>query len=67
MKFLHGSNSKAAAGARCDYAIYFGATSDNYAVIPEMAAKAAGLKMYLNETFNTLRLKDLTEWIKVEL
>ncbi|RZF42901.1 hypothetical protein LSTR_LSTR003617 [Laodelphax striatellus] len=55
---------KAAAGARCDYAIYFGATSDNYAVIPEMAAKAAGLKMYLNETFNTLRLNDLTEWIK---
>ncbi|XP_039292585.1 CAD protein-like [Nilaparvata lugens] len=55
---------KAAAGARCDYAIYFGATSDNYASIPELAPKAAGLKMYLNETFNTLRLKDLTEWIK---
>lgn len=56
---------KAAAGARCDYAIFLGATSDNYNVIPELAPQAAGLKMYLNETFNTLRLNDLTEWIKV--
>lgn len=55
----------AEAGARCDYAIFLGATSDNYSVIPELASQAAGLKMYLNETFNTLRLKDLTVWIKV--
>lgn len=54
----------AEAGARCDYTIFLGATSDNYSVIPELASQAAGLKMYLNETFNTLRLKDLTVWIK---
>ncbi|XP_075220922.1 carbamoyl-phosphate synthetase 2, aspartate transcarbamylase, and dihydroorotase rudimentary isoform X1 [Lycorma delicatula] len=55
---------RAAAAARCDYAIFLGATSDNYNVIPDLAPQAAGLKMYLNETFNTLRLNDLTEWIK---
>lgn len=54
----------AEAGARCDYAIFLGASSDNYNVIPELAPQAAGLKMYLNETFNALRLKDLTVWIK---
>lgn len=51
--------------AHCDYALFLGATPDNYATIPELAPLAAGLKMYLNETFNTLRLKDLTEWTKV--
>uniref|UniRef100_A0A0A9XYC9 CAD protein n=4 Tax=Lygus hesperus TaxID=30085 RepID=A0A0A9XYC9_LYGHE len=54
----------AAAKARCDYAIYLGATEDNYSIISELAPDAAGLKMYLNETFNTLRLRDLTFWIK---
>lgn len=55
----------AAAKARCDYAIFLGATMDNHSTIPELASQAAGLKMYLNETFNQLRLKDLTDWIKV--
>ncbi|KAF6204420.1 hypothetical protein GE061_002761 [Apolygus lucorum] len=54
----------AAAKARCDYAIYIGATEENYNIISELAPDAAGLKMYLNETFNTLRLRDLTFWIK---
>lgn len=56
----------AAEKARCDYAIFLGATSDNHSTVPELASQAAGLKMYLNETFNTLRLKDLSEWIKVQ-
>ncbi|CAA9999745.1 unnamed protein product, partial [Nesidiocoris tenuis] len=54
----------AAAKSRCDFAIFLGATEDNFNVIPELAPDAAGLKMYLNETFNTLRLRDLTFWIK---
>ncbi|XP_014243970.1 CAD protein [Cimex lectularius] len=54
----------AAEKARCDYAIYLGATEDNFNLIPDLAPKAAGLKMYLNETFNTLRLRDLTFWRK---
>ncbi|EFA10197.1 multifunctional protein r [Tribolium castaneum] len=50
--------------ARCDYAIYMGASSDNYSAIPELAPQVAGLKMYLNETFTTLRLNDLNTWTK---
>lgn len=50
--------------ARCDYALYVGASSDNAATIPEMATQAAALKMYLNETYTTLKLNDLTVWSK---
>lgn len=53
--------------ARCDYAIYVGASSDNHDITGELAPLAAGLKMYLNETFTTLRLTDLTVWVKVSL
>lgn len=54
----------AAAKATCDYAIFVGASSENYTNIRDLAPRAAGLKMYLNETFTTLRLKDLTVWRK---
>lgn len=50
--------------ARCDYAIFLGASSENYNVIPELESQAAGLKMYLNDTFTTLKLNDLTDWLK---
>ncbi|KAF5279207.1 hypothetical protein FQR65_LT03454 [Abscondita terminalis] len=50
--------------ARCDYALYMGASSHNATIIPELAPQAAGLKMYLNETFTTLKLDDLTVWSK---
>lgn len=56
---------RALSNARCDYAIYVGASSDNHNITAELAPLAAGLKMYLNETFTTLRLSDLTVWIKV--
>ncbi|GAB0099418.1 Methylglyoxal synthase-like domain [Sergentomyia squamirostris] len=54
----------AKAGARCDYAVYVGASSDNYNAIKDCASDAAALKMYLNETFTTLHLKDMTVWQK---
>lgn len=50
--------------ARCDYAIYVGATSDNYVAIHDLAPSAAGLKMYLNQTFSTLQLNDMLVWKK---
>lgn len=50
--------------ARCDYALFVGASSDNTAVISELAPEAAGLKMYLNDTFTTLKLTDLVVWQK---
>lgn len=50
--------------AVCDYAIYLGASKDNYDKIPALASQAAGLKMYLNDTFTSLRLDNVTDWIK---
>ena len=34
--------------ARCDYAQFVGAGPDNADILPSLAPKAAGLKMYLN-------------------
>lgn len=54
----------AKAGARCDYALFVGASSENFRDICELAPEAAALKMYLNETFTTLKLNDMTVWQK---
>ncbi|CAH3149400.1 unnamed protein product [Porites evermanni] len=54
----------ASAGARCDYGLYVGASADNYSTIKELAHMSAGLKMYLNETFTTLRLDEMSTWMK---
>jgi carbamoyl-phosphate synthase/aspartate carbamoyltransferase/dihydroorotase len=48
--------------ARCDYAQFIGAGPDNADVLPSLAPKAAGLKMYLDSTFGELRLDDMTLW-----
>ncbi|KAI5721517.1 hypothetical protein M8J77_021715 [Diaphorina citri] len=54
----------AARGARCDYALYVGASNDNYTSLLELAPLAAALKMYLNQTYSTLQLNDLSVWAK---
>ncbi|XP_052761178.1 CAD protein-like isoform X2 [Mya arenaria] len=54
----------AKAGARCDYGVYVGASKDNYAKLPSIGGAAAALKMYLNETFTTLKLDDVSVWMK---
>ena len=41
--------------ARCDYALMMGASASNAQLIPEFAFDVSGLKMYLNDTFTTLR------------
>ncbi|XP_055523332.1 CAD protein [Wyeomyia smithii] len=51
-------------GARCDYALFVGASSSNFTTINELAPQAAALKMYLNETFTTLKLTDMLIWQK---
>ena len=48
--------------ARCDYAQFVGAGPDNADIVPSLADKAAGLKMYLDSTFGELRLNDMTLW-----
>jgi carbamoyl-phosphate synthase/aspartate carbamoyltransferase/dihydroorotase len=49
--------------ARCDYAQFVGAGPDNADILPPIASKAAGLKMYLDSTFGELRLDDMTLWM----
>ncbi|XP_076329869.1 carbamoyl-phosphate synthetase 2, aspartate transcarbamylase, and dihydroorotase rudimentary isoform X2 [Tachypleus tridentatus] len=51
-------------GARCDYALFVGATSDNADSLPQMFRSVVGLKMYLNETYGPLLLESVTNWIK---
>ncbi|HUI89743.1 MAG TPA: amidohydrolase family protein [Anaerolineales bacterium] len=49
--------------ARCDHAQFLGAGPDNAEIVPSLAHKAAGLKMYLDSTFGELRLNDMTLWM----
>lgn len=48
--------------ARCDYGLYLGAGPDNTSWDPALASQAAGLKMYLDQTYGPLRLDDMTLW-----
>eukprot|EP01117_Protostelium_nocturnum_P013109 TRINITY_DN4871_c0_g2_i1.p1 TRINITY_DN4871_c0_g2~~TRINITY_DN4871_c0_g2_i1.p1 ORF type:complete len:2171 (+),score=452.39 TRINITY_DN4871_c0_g2_i1:102-6614(+) len=50
--------------ALCDYAIYLGASSSNASSLPSLSQGAAGLKMYLDPTFSTLQLNDLSIWME---
>jgi carbamoyl-phosphate synthase/aspartate carbamoyltransferase/dihydroorotase len=45
--------------ARCDYAVFVGAGPENATTAVGLAAQAAGLKLYLDQTFGPLRLDDL--------
>ncbi|KAM8846963.1 multifunctional protein CAD [Synchiropus picturatus] len=54
----------AKAGCRCDYALYLGAASENAGVLPSIAAQAAGLKMYLNDTYSTLKMDNVSLWMQ---
>ncbi|MGB0384303.1 MAG: amidohydrolase family protein [Ardenticatenaceae bacterium] len=53
------ANQRATATARCDYGIYLGATDGNVPLAPALQARAAGLKIYVNDTFGTLRVESL--------
>ncbi len=50
--------------ARCDYAQFLGAGPDNLADLPALASRAAGLKMYLDQTYGALRLDDMSLWME---
>ncbi|NXS14768.1 PYR1 protein, partial [Neodrepanis coruscans] len=54
----------AEAGARCDYALFLGASSENTGTLAPLAGAAAGLKMYLNDTFSSLRMDDVSLWME---
>ena len=48
----------------CDYGLYMGATQENSSKILTIASRTCGLKMYLNETFNALKLDKMDDWLK---
>ncbi|MBG0771534.1 MAG: amidohydrolase family protein, partial [Anaerolineaceae bacterium] len=48
--------------ARCDYAQYLGAGPDNAAEAAGCATEAAGLKLYLDQTYGPLRLDEMSLW-----
>ncbi len=50
--------------ARCDYAQYLGAGADNTESIVGLAPQAAGVKMYLDQTYGPLRLDSMTLWMQ---
>ncbi len=54
------TETRAQAQARCDYGIYLGATDTNAPFDPHLQARAAGLKIYVNDTFGSLRVESLT-------
>jgi dihydroorotase-like cyclic amidohydrolase len=45
--------------AVCDFGLYLGATDDNAARCAELSRQAAGLKIYLSETYGPLRMSNL--------
>lgn len=55
----------AEAGARCDFALFLGASSENAGTLGPVAGSAAGLKLYLNETFSELQLDSVDQWMEV--
>ncbi|RCK74307.1 MAG: Dihydroorotase [Anaerolineae bacterium] len=50
--------------ARCDFAHYVGAGPDNAEILPGLADRTAGLKMYLDQTYGPLRLDDMRIWME---
>ncbi|XP_073671315.1 multifunctional protein CAD-like isoform X2 [Paramisgurnus dabryanus] len=51
-------------GCRCDYALFVGASTDNATILPSIASSTAGLKMYLNDTYSTLKMDNVRFWME---
>lgn len=52
------------AKAHCDFALFMGAAKFNSESAANASEFAIALKMYLNDTFTTLRMDDMSYWIK---
>ncbi|ESO10209.1 hypothetical protein HELRODRAFT_186717 [Helobdella robusta] len=48
--------------SKCDYGLYIGANSSNALTIPHLSSQAVALKMYLNDTYTTLKLDSISTW-----
>lgn len=60
---LHQAVDAASQKARCDYAQFVGGGPDNAPLLPRLAPQAAGLKLYLDQTFGPLRLDEISLWM----
>ncbi len=49
--------------AHCDYAQFIGAGAENAHLTAALAPRAAGLKMYLDQTYGPLRLEEMSLWM----
>lgn len=58
------SLASARTNAHCDYAQYIGAGPENTLTAPALAPRAAGLKLYLDQTFGPLRLDSMLLWLE---
>lgn len=52
----------AASKARCDYGQYLGGCQENAPAVAALAKRAAGLKLYLDQTYGDLKLEDIGDW-----
>ena len=59
---LENTLATASAKARCDYSQFIGAGPENARLVPALAPRTAGLKMYLDMTYGDLRLDDMGLW-----
>ncbi len=50
--------------ARCDFSQFLGAGPDNAGDLPALAPLAAGLKLYLDQTYGPLRLDEMSLWME---
>lgn len=53
----------AASKAYCDYGQYLGGAAGNAAAAAASAPLAAGLKLYLDQTYGDLKLDDMRDWL----
>ncbi len=53
----------AAAGARCDFGLFIGATATNTTLLDRLSSEGVGLKMYLDHTYGPLRLEHMDSWL----
>jgi len=49
--------------ARCDYAQFLGGTQANAGDAAKLAERAAGLKLYLDQTYGDLKLDEMSDWM----
>jgi len=59
---LESTLALAGAKARCDFGQFLGAGADNAVTVAALAPHAAGLKMYLDQTYGPLRLDEMSIW-----